>query len=53
MEISDSESLKQYSTNPESLFPFSKEAEVSDDILSGLNNLRVSEHNGKENKMGE
>lgn len=44
-------SLIQYSTNPENLFPFSKVEEVSDDILSGLSNLKVSDT--QEEKMNE
>ena len=36
--------LIQYSTLPESLFAFSKAEEVSDDILSGLSNLKVTEN---------
>lgn len=43
--------LVQYATNPENLFPFSKAEEVSEDILSGLSNLKVSE--AQEEKMNE
>ena len=47
------EELCQHATVPESLFPFSKVEQHTEDLLSALAGLKIDQNEKKENEMEE